>query len=164
MNLEPNPPIPVKGYTIAKGIEDHTFRRKLVVRYMYRWKFILFDQQPEVAQRIMNIPCRYICGGYKGTTIHHFANQNQFTGYVLFVHDHTEETVAQMFNHYCKCNPYLENPVGFTRELIRVLYEDTQRFYARGYLYRKEMYALVEDKPSMSVSPKVEESEESEED
>lgn len=151
---------PIAGVCIAKGIEDHTFLRKVHVRYMYRWKFILFDQGPDVAQRIMNIPCRYICGGYKGTSIVHFNHMNQFTGYVLFVHDHTEATVSEMFNHYCKASPYLENPVGFTRELIRSLYEDTQRFYAKGYLHRKEMYALVEDKPSMSGSPQVEESEE----
>jgi len=160
MNLGDSMSNPIPGVCIAKGIEDHSFQRRVHVRYMYRWKFILFDQSPEVAQRIMNIPCRYICGGYKGTNIHHYARTNQFTGYVLFVHDHTEATVAQMFNDYAKCSlGYFENPVGFTRELIRALYEDTQRFYAKGYLHRKEMYALVEDKPSMSGSPQVEESE-----
>lgn len=136
------------GIGIAGVPEDQTFSRYRFMRAsrdLKRWKFTLFDQSCVVAARMMNIPCRYICGGYKGRTIHHFNRMNQFTGYVIFEFPHSEAYVKEVFLKQCDANAYVESPGGYTKYLIRELFEDCQRFYARGYLKRKEIFAYTTD-------------------
>jgi len=116
---------------------EKKFKKNLCV-----WSFTLFDLCGEDVRNILQVPVRYICGGFRKECIHndcdHVTNEetSQFTGYLIVNNPLSSCCVKAIFNMEYKGVVGLECRRMSIKRHDRMLQSQTAYIHKQGRKYK----------------------------